>query len=48
MELFDKIVSMVGETLSGGTENKGLMEHVLNLVNHPEVGGLSGLIEKFN
>ncbi len=48
MGLFDKVVSMVGETLSGGTENKGLMEHVLNLVNHPEVGGLSGLYEKFN
>lgn len=26
MGLFDKIVSMVGESLSGGTENKGLME----------------------
>ena len=48
MGLFDKMVSMVGETLSGGAENKGLMEHVLNLVNNPEIGGLSGLVEKFN
>ena len=48
MGLFDKIVSLAGETLSGGAENKGLMEHVLNLVNNPEIGGLSGLIEKFN
>jgi len=45
--LFDKIVSMVGDNISGGMENKGLLQQAISLVESPEVGGLSGLIEKF-
>lgn len=47
MGLFDKIVSMVGDNISGGTENKGLLQRAISLIENPEVGGLSGLIEKF-
>ena len=47
MGLFDKIVSVVGDNMSGGTEHKGLMEQALNLINNPAIGGLSGLINKF-
>jgi uncharacterized protein YidB (DUF937 family) len=47
MGLFDKIVSMVGDNISGGTENKGLLQRAVSLIASPEVGGLSGLIEKF-
>ena len=47
MGLFDKIVSMVGDNISGGTENKGLLQQAISLIESPEVGGLSGLIEKF-
>jgi uncharacterized protein YidB (DUF937 family) len=47
MGLFDKIVSMVGENIPGGTENKGLLQQAISLIEGPEVGGLSGLIEKF-
>jgi len=47
MGLFDKIASMVGDNISGGTENKGFLQQAISLIESPEVGGLSGLIEKF-
>ena len=47
MGLFDKIISMVGDNVSGGTENKGLLQQAISLLENPEVGGLSGLIDKF-
>ena len=47
MGLFDKIVSIVGDNMSGGTGNKDLMEQALNLINNPAIGGLPGLINKF-
>jgi uncharacterized protein YidB (DUF937 family) len=47
MGLFDKIVSIVEDNISGGTANKGLMEQALNLINNPAIGGLPGLITKF-
>jgi uncharacterized protein YidB (DUF937 family) len=40
MGLFDKIVSMVGDNISGGTENKGLLQRAVSLIASPEVGGL--------
>ena len=43
MGLLDKITSVLGS----GEGASGLMEQVLNLVNNPEAGGLTGLIEKF-
>lgn len=36
MGLFDKIVSMVGDNISGGTENKGLLQHATSLIESPE------------
>ena len=47
MGLFDKIVSIVGDNMSEGTENKGLLGQALNLINNPAIGGLPGLINKF-
>lgn len=47
MGLFDKVVSAVSDNVSGGTEHKGLMEQALNLINNPAIGGLPGLINKF-
>lgn len=47
MGLLDKIVSIVGDNISTGEENKGLLQQALNLIDSPEVGGLPGLIEKF-
>jgi uncharacterized protein YidB (DUF937 family) len=47
MGLFDKIASMVGDNIPGGAENKGLLQQAMSLIDSPEVGGLSGLIEKF-
>lgn len=47
MGLFDKIVSAVGDNISGSGEHKGLLEQAKNLINDPAVGGLPGLIDKF-
>jgi uncharacterized protein YidB (DUF937 family) len=47
MGLFDKIASMVGDNIPGGTENKSLLQRAISLIESPEVGGLPGLIEKF-
>jgi uncharacterized protein YidB (DUF937 family) len=47
MGLFDKIVSMVGDHVTAGTENKGLLQQAISMIDSPEVGGLSGLVEKF-
>ncbi len=45
MGLFDSIVSAVeGQTGAGGQGN--LMESVMGMINHPDVGGLSGLVQK--
>lgn len=47
MGLFDKIASRVGDNISESTENKGLLQQAISLIESPEVGGLSGLIGKF-
>jgi len=47
MGLLGKIASMVGNNVTAGTENKGLLQQAINVLDSPEVGGLSGLIEKF-
>jgi len=47
MGLLDKIVSIVGDNMSGSAENKGLMEQAINLINNPAIGGLPGLVNKF-
>jgi len=48
MGLFDEIVSTVGKKIMGGNdEQAGLLEQAMSLINNPAVGGLGGLIEKF-
>lgn len=47
MGLLDKVASIVSDNISGSTENKGLLEQALNLINDPAIGGVSGLINKF-
>jgi uncharacterized protein YidB (DUF937 family) len=47
MGLLDKIVSIVGDNMTGNAESKGLMEQALNLINNPAIGGLPGLVSKF-
>jgi uncharacterized protein YidB (DUF937 family) len=46
MGLFDEVVSIVGKQLGGGQQNS-LMEQAMAMINNPEMGGLTGLIEKF-
>lgn len=45
MGLFDEVVSVVGK-LAGGQQNS-LVEQAIAMINNPQIGGLSGLIEKF-
>jgi len=47
MGIFDEIIKGVGSHLSGGEGQGGLMDQVLDLVNDPQSGGISGLVEKF-
>lgn len=47
MGLFDEVGKAIGGELLGGAGQGGLFEHVLGLINNPETGGLSGLIEAF-
>src|SRR5512145_1846953 len=46
MGLFDEVVSVVGKQLGGGQQNS-LVEQAIAMINNPQIGGLSGLIEKF-
>jgi uncharacterized protein YidB (DUF937 family) len=47
MAIFDEIIKGVGSQIFGGAEQGGLMEQVLGLINNPQTGGLSGLIQQF-
>jgi uncharacterized protein YidB (DUF937 family) len=47
MGLLDKVVSMLGSNVPGGGTQGGLVEHVMGLINNPDIGGLPGLISKF-
>ncbi len=46
MGLFDEVVSVIGKQLSGGQQNN-LVEQAMAMLNNPQIGGLSGLVEKF-
>jgi uncharacterized protein YidB (DUF937 family) len=46
MGLFDEIVSVIGKQLGGGQQNS-IIEQAMAMINNPETGGLSGLVEKF-
>jgi uncharacterized protein YidB (DUF937 family) len=47
MGIFDEI-KKVGSEILGESGQGGLMEQVLGLINNPQTGGLSGLVEQFN
>jgi len=46
MGIFDEIVSVIGKQLGDG-QNNSLIEQAMALINNPEMGGLSGLVDKF-
>jgi uncharacterized protein YidB (DUF937 family) len=47
MGLLDKIVSMLGSNVPGVEAHGGLFDQVIGLINNPDIGGLPGLISKF-
>jgi uncharacterized protein YidB (DUF937 family) len=48
MGLFDDVVSIIGNKLGGGDgQQKSLIEQAMAMINNPEIGGLPGLVEKF-
>ncbi|MGH8750846.1 MAG: YidB family protein [Burkholderiales bacterium] len=46
MGLFDTITSQIAGKLSQG-EHGGLLDGVISLINHPDTGGLAGLVQNF-
>lgn len=46
MGFLDNVMKAVGSQLDG-TNQGGMMEQVLGLINNPETGGLGGLIDQF-
>ena len=47
MGLFDKIISMASGSLSADSGQGGMLDQVLNIINNPSIGGIPGLISKF-
>ena len=47
MGFLDDVVSMLGKKMSGEQTQGGLFEQVVGMLNSPEIGGLSGLVAKF-
>jgi uncharacterized protein YidB (DUF937 family) len=47
MGIFDEIVKGVGSQILGGSQQGGLMEQVLGLINSPNTGGIGGLVQMF-
>lgn len=48
MGLFDEVVSIVGQQLGGGDgQQNNLIEQAMAMINNTAMGGLPGLIEKF-
>jgi uncharacterized protein YidB (DUF937 family) len=47
MGLLDEVVSIVGKQFSGDSQQNNLLGQVMAMMNNPEMGGLQGLIEKF-
>ena len=49
MSLFDQLSSQLSSALGGAAgSHPGLLEHVLDLVNSPSTGGLTGLVQAFH
>ena len=48
MGLLDGLLgSVVGKVMGGGQQGSALMDMAMGLLNNPQSGGLSGLLEKF-
>jgi uncharacterized protein YidB (DUF937 family) len=47
MGILNEIIKGVGSKILGGTGPSGLLEQVLSLINNPQTGGLSGMVEQF-
>jgi uncharacterized protein YidB (DUF937 family) len=47
MGILDGIIKGVGSKIFGEAAQGGLMDQVLGLINNPQTGGLSGLVEQF-
>ena len=47
MGLLDKIISMASGSLSADSGQGGMLDQLLNTINNPSIGGIPGLIEKF-
>ena len=48
MGLLDGLLgSVVGKVMGGGQQGNALMDMAMGLLNNPQSGGLSGLLEKF-
>ena len=45
MSIFDTAKELLGGQLGG---NAGLASHAMELINNPETGGLSGLVQQFH
>jgi uncharacterized protein YidB (DUF937 family) len=48
MGILEGILKGLGDKISGGEAHGGLIEQVLGLINNPQTGGLSGLVDQFN
>ena len=47
MGLFDELAGAIKGKLAGGAQQGDLMGSVMGLLNDPQIGGLSGLVQKF-
>jgi uncharacterized protein YidB (DUF937 family) len=48
MSILDKVTDVLGiQTGEGGSGNVSILEHVTELVNNPQTGGLQGLVQQF-
>jgi len=47
MGLLDQITKALGDKVSGGEGQNPLVESILSMVNNPETGGLTGMVETF-
>jgi uncharacterized protein YidB (DUF937 family) len=47
MGILDEILKGVGGKILGGEGQSGLLNQVFSLINNPQTGGLSGMVEQF-
>jgi uncharacterized protein YidB (DUF937 family) len=47
MGIFDEVISGIGSKILGETGQGTFMEQILGLINNPQTGGVSGLVDQF-